>query len=278
MTADFYVYIDEAGDEGFGKLRNPEGTGQSRWLLLGAAIVSRANDALLPNWRDEIMGVFPKKRRRDLHFRYLGHDQRVYACNYLSKCKVGLCVVASNKVTILDSPKSDIFKEKQHLYNYLVRFLLERVTEACALALRKRGKNAGKIAVTFSRRGGTDYQSMRDYLMLMRNGREVIRPVRSIDWSVLNPEDIRVENHSHRAGLQIADVLTSATAAALEPNYYGNIEPRYALTLCDRFLRGRDGVLNCGLTLIPPLPRNPLSDEQRGFISELERKCGPPGP
>ncbi len=272
MSSEYVAYIDEAGDEGFGKLRNPGTTGQSKWLALGAAIVSRENDRFMPLWRDEVMGLYPNKRRRDLHFRFLNHSQKVAACKVLAEKPIGLCVVASNKKTILDSNKMSVFKVKGHLYNYLVRFLLERVTHACAKAANRDGNGQGRLSVTFSRRSGTDYQVMREYLRLMRDGKEVMKPMRSINWEFLDPDAIRVENHSVRAGLQIADVLTSATSSALEPDQYGSIESRYASILRGNFIRHNRRILNCGLTLIPPINRNPLNDEQKEFILALNEK------
>ena len=218
------------------------------------------------------MALFPRKQNPDLHFRNLSHNQRVAACQYLSQKPVGISVVASNKITISGLPNVAVYKRKGHLYNYLVRFLLERITAKCKHVACMRGDGAANLKVIFSRRGGTDYKSMRDYLVLMRDGREVIEPVRSIDWTVLDPDSIQVENHSKRAGLQIADILTSATSAGLEPNIFGNTEPRYALILRERFLRKNDRVLNCGLTLVPAPNRGPLSDEQRQFLSDMGKR------
>jgi hypothetical protein len=273
MTCHFSAYVDETGDEGFGKLRSPGTTGQSRWLGLGAVLVAQENDRFMPSWRDEIVALFPKKKnQRDLHFRYLNHHQRVAACNILREKPVGICVVASNKETILDSAERDIFKRKQHLYNYLVRFLLERLTAACREKALRENSGPASLFVTFSRRAGTDYQVMQKYFELMRDGREVMKPARSIDWTIFNPSNIRVENHSVRAGLQIADLATSATCAGLEPNEYGNVEPRYALSLKPRYLRERKRILNCGLTLIPPIGSCPLSLEQTAFIEALNSR------
>ena len=252
LVDEYYVYIDEAGDEGFGKLRQSDNRGQSRWLMLGAIIVTKENDRALPQWRDEILRQFPHQRRRDLHFNKLNHDQRVASVSYLTRKKFGACVVCSDKSTILGLPKTklNVYKKKGHLYNYLVRFLLERVTRAC-LEKSIGQKRQCKVYVTFSKRGGTDYGVMRDYLFLMRDGKEKFQPVRSIEWSVLHPEDIKVEDHKMRAGLQIADVITSATYKAFEPNYYGNVEPRYATILNGRFIKENSSVLNAGITLIP---------------------------
>lgn len=248
---EYFVYIDEAGDEGFGKLRSSNSGGQSKWLLLGAAIISKENDRLLPKWRDEIMAMFPQKGRRDLHFKNLKHEQKVAACRHLSDKPVGACVVCSDKTTVPDlSPEAlAVYKSKGHLYNYLVRRLLEHVSLACAVRSERAGRNC-KIHVTFSKRGGTDYGVMRDYLFLMRDGREKLPPARSIRWDVLNPEDIKVEDHANRAGLQIADLITSATYAGLERNPYGDTEPRYAALLSRRYLR-MPGIKGTGITIIP---------------------------
>jgi hypothetical protein len=127
----YTAYIDEAGDEGFGKLTGPGSEGQSRWLCLGACIVTRENDLKLPEWRDAILRKFPKKKTRDLHFRDLKHEQKIVVCQDISKLPIGVCVTMSHKVTIPGSKWESTFKKKGYLYNYLLRWLLERVTEVC---------------------------------------------------------------------------------------------------------------------------------------------------
>jgi len=247
----FYAYIDEAGDEGFGKLKTSRCGGQSRWFVLGAILVSEENDRMLPRWRDDVLQIF-SSARRDLHFNKLKHEQKVALCRLLSEKQFGISTICSDKIEITKL-RSDLYvkyKEKGHLYNYLTRYLLERLTAACAAKARTQGAKA-RLEVTFSRRAGTDYAVMRDYLYLMRDGKEKLPPVRSINWSVLNPEDIKVENHSKRAGLQIADVVTSATYAGLEPNLYGDVEPRYARLLAHRFLKENGTIANCGVTVVP---------------------------
>lgn len=265
---EYFAYIDEAGDEGFGKLRNGVSGGQSRWLLLGAIVVSKENDRLLPKWRDETMAIFSEKRRRDLHFQKLKHEQKVAACRHLSSRPFGASVVCSDKSTIsaLDPELLKVYKSKGHLYNYLVRFLLERISTACAARSAGVGKRC-KVFVTFSKRGGTDYESMRDYLFLMRDGKELLSPKRSIDWRVLNPEDIKVEDHANRAGLQIADVVTSATYAALESNLYGDVETRYAELLSPRYIRLNGTIQDSGLTAVPTAAR--LQSNYAGLIRNL---------
>lgn len=250
MARIFHAYIDEAGDEGFGKLRQPDRGGQSTWLMLGAIITSGDHERDLPGWRDEIADGFVHKRRRDLHFQRLNHDQRVFACRLLARRPLGICVVASDKRTLpaLADTALAAFKRKGHLYNYLVRLLLERVSDACA---RKAGGQTARLQVTFSRRGGTDYEVMHDYLCRLRDAQSGRRTAHSINWDVLSPDDIRVMDHSNRAGLQLADLVTSATYKAFEPNMFGDVEDRYLRTLKPRFIHDGMTTLNYGLTVVP---------------------------
>jgi hypothetical protein len=268
---EYICYIDESGDEGFGKLKNSErSNGQSQWFALGAAIVSKENDKLLPAWRDEISALRRQSRTRLIHFKDFNHNQRKAACSLLSEKAMGVCVLLSNKATILDSSKKEIYKQKGHLYNYLVRYLLERVTECCSRKAEQANAQA-RLKVIFSRRANTDYQQMKAYLTYIRDGKEKFKPVRSIDWNVFDPSNLLVENHSIKAGLQIADVVTSATFKAFEPDEYGNTETGYASFLKNRYIRSADGVLNnCGLTIIPK--GCTLLQSQSDFITEMEGK------
>nr|WP_245223971.1 DUF3800 domain-containing protein [Rhizobium halophytocola] len=270
VTIEYIAYVDEAGDEGFGKLGKDEPTAQSRWFAIGAVVVQKSFDREVPGWKTEVLEHFPKKKSLDLHFRELKHDQRVQACILLSQKPIGACVVCSNKITLLEHPKKDIFKQRQHLYNYLTRFLLERLTAACQRKAWLEHRAEAHLKVVFSRRRGTDYHAMRRYLEFMRDGKEVVRPVRSIDWNVLDPSDILVENHSKRAGLQIADIFTSAIWHALEPNSFGFCEARYARLLVPRLLRSQGQRYGTGLTIVPSKDNHILTAEQHEFIDYVK--------
>lgn len=268
----YHAYIDEAGDEGLGKLKvQGVSGGQSQFFAIGAFLVAGERDAQLPQWRDEATRPFPQREGRDLHFRKLKHEQKIAVCHSLAAKPFAACVVLSYKPTIIGSPKYEVFKQPQHLYNYLVRFTLERITAA----VRKRGKRDGheaSLMVTFSRRQGTDYDVMREYLEFIRDGKEKLPSIGRIDWSVFDPANIRVENHAVRAGLQLSDVVTSATYAAFEPGLYGHCEDGYCSALRQRYIRQHGRALNCGLTLIPPLSKNPMPDAQRKFATTFGNK------
>ncbi|WP_281801942.1 DUF3800 domain-containing protein [Methylocystis echinoides] len=260
----YTAYIDEAGDEGIGKLAAGPSGGQSRWLVLGACIVTRENDLKLPVWRDKILARFPKKKTPDLHFRDLKHEQKIVACQEIAAMPVAACITLSHKVTIVGTKWEPVFKKKNYLYNYLIRWLLERVTAFCQSDARG---TPCSLKVVFSRRANTDYQTMKDYLILMRDGLEVMRPVRSIRWNVLDVENIVVENHSRWAGLQIADVITSAFFLGVEPNAYGNYEHSYGKILRARLLQDhRSNCLNSGFTPVPGFGKCATDDQQMEYF------------
>ena len=271
---DFVAYIDEAGDEGFGRLAAGPVGGQSRWLVIGACILSRENDLKLPALRDRIVKRFARRQTRDLHFRDLKHPQKIVTCQEIAAFPLEVCVTLSHKVTIPGTRFEEAFKKKGYLYNYLVRWLLERITTACAETSHPA---ACSLKLVFSRRSGTNYQTMKEYLELMRDGREVMQPVRSSNWKVLNVADIAVENHSKWAGLQIADCVTSAFFLAVEPNVYGNYEPAYAQLLKDRVLRAKSGsALNRGVTPVPSFFKCSADAAQLEFFKSFVKQVGRP--
>lgn len=266
----FTAYIDEAGDEGFGKLSDLDiNTGQSRWLVLGCIIVSDDNRRLTPKWRDELLAFFPKKQRRDLHWRDLKHEQKVVVCNYMRDLKIGIGLTMSHKITLPGSKYAEPFKQRGYLYNYLVRWLLERLISACK---RAAGGDPCKLRIVFSRRGGTNYQTMAEYLQMLADGDDLVKSPRSTDWSVLDIGKIAVENHSKSPGLQLADCVTSAFFQGVEPNLYGNTEPSYGLTLSPRLIDYNRDALNSGITVVPSVGAARCTDEQSEFIRQCRKK------
>lgn len=269
---DFIAYIDEAGDEGFGKLRQPGAVGgQSRWLAIGGCLVLADVDKRLPALRNQILARFPQRTSRDLHFRELNHDQKVVACQEIGGFQLGAAVMLSHKTTIPGTKYAAVFKQKGYLYNYLVRWFLERVTAECAA---HSGAESCSLRLVFSKRGGTDYHSMKSYLRLMRDGRELMPPVRSINWKVLDIDNIVVEDHSRWAGLQIADCITSAFWTGLEPNAYGNAEERYADLLRSRLIHKKGNALNHGITPVPSWYAAHPSESQKAFLLSFNKGCG----
>lgn len=271
MTHEYVVYIDEAGDDGLGKLKEASGSGQSRWFVVGACCVRKKDDSQLVRWRDEILCSIGKQTKGDLHFKNLKHHQRRQACRILNSKPIRIAVTMSNKITLMNLPEDRLktYKKKNHLHNYITRWLLERVSVALKSRSILHGMTNCRAKVVFSRRGGMNYEEFRDYMRLIKDGKEVLYSPGKMDWDVIDPDRIDALDHKRRAGLQIADVVTSAMFHAVEPGPYGFTEPAYAEELSNRVLRHYQTgkVYNVGVTHMPRLtPDAPLTDEQRAFF------------
>ena len=284
MAHQYNIYIDEAGDDGLAKFKKPrQQGGASHWLTSGACIVSVENDASMVAWRDEIRaGLSPgKAQKRTIHFQDLNHNQRRFACQLLASKQIGIVAALSNKRTLHSLPKDrfDVFKRKNQLYSYVTRYVLERASNICKRhALQKGGRNC-TARVIFSRRGGMHYDAFKEYMTLIKEGREVIPSKGIIDWDVIDPDRIEAQDHGSRAGLQLADVVTSAIHLAVEPDGFGNYESGYANALRRRVLKGPDGVaLGFGIVPMPNLHKSPLSKGREYFLRVGQKISRPPDP
>lgn len=279
MSHQYNIYIDEAGDDGLAKFKQPrQQGGASHWLTIGACIINAENDKSLVSWRDEIRaGLSPKNtQKRSIHFKEMNHSQRRFACQVLSGKRIGIIAALSNKQTLQNLPKErfDIFKRKNQLYSYVTRYVIERASDACKRHSIRNGHSNCTARIIFSRRGGMKYDEFQEYMTLIREGREVIRSPGVIDWDVVDPDRIEAADHGSRAGLQIADVTTSALHLAAEPDPFGNCETSYAEILRPRVLKAASGeALNFGIVPMPALHKSPpLNAAQRVFFESWRKK------
>lgn len=209
-------------------------------------------------WRDEILDCMPERKARDLHFAQLNHGQKVLVCQHLVQKPIRAISVLSNKLTI----PSGIYNNKNQLYFYLTRYLIERISWMCRDFRHFVKEGDGKVKIVFSRRGGMSYPDFRDYLLRLQAD-----PTVQIHWPVIDIEGIGALDHSVRAGLQLADAIASAFAAGVEPNPYGNCEARYAEILKPKVYCRNDNYLSYGVKLVPRLEEMELSDEQYRFVN-----------
>jgi hypothetical protein len=258
---EFVAYIDESGDDGLGNFREHGGTGgASHWLVLGCCIVRRTTDQDLISYRD-MLAQIQQTKKRDIHFAKLKHAQKTIVAERLVKLPVKLINVLSCKQHI---PDPSIYAEKGHLYWYLCRYLIERISWCC-WANRKTQKP--RVTLVFSTRGGMKYQDFRDYLGRLR----ALGDETTIDWrTVSNDEDyIRSEAHERLAGLQLADVTARAFAEAVEPNVFGTYEPSYALKLKPRVYNHKGNFASYGVKVLAM--DGLLEARQREFLANYPK-------
>ncbi|MBL9056474.1 MAG: DUF3800 domain-containing protein [Rhodobacteraceae bacterium] len=260
MTHSFIAFIDEAGDDGLAKYREPgKRGGASSWLVLSACVFRATLGLEGVQWRDEINSLMPDRRKRELHFKELNHGQRLAASRVLAAKPVRILSVMAAKRPIPEG----LYAGKNLLYFYMARYLVERLSWLCRDMRPRVPEGDGRVAITFSRRGGMSYDSFREYLERLRRDQE--HDIR-VHWPVIDIDAVDAQDHGKSASLQLVDIAASAFASAVEPDYYGNFEPRYAEIL-KPVTYSREGKFLCyGVKLVPSAERCGLIGDQTKLL------------
>jgi hypothetical protein len=261
VTHSYLAFIDESGDDGLDKFREPGARGgASTWLIISACLFRKTHSLDAVAWRDEISARFPEKKSRKLHFANLNHGQRVVASQIIATKPLRALSVLAAKRPIPDG----IYTDKNQLYFYMTRYLIERISWLCRDMRPKVPEGDGRVAITFSRRGGMSYDAFRSYLHRLQGATgEDIR----IQWPVIDIDAVDAKDHSTSASLQLADAVASAFAAAVEPSQYGNCEMRYAEILKPVTYNRNGNYLSYGTKFVPRPEDCLLSEEQWKFVN-----------
>jgi len=262
MAHSFIAYIDEAGDEGLtGKYRTPGNRGgSSHWLTIGATVWRQSRDLDAVRWARAIIDQLPEQKRGNpLHFMDLNHAQRIMTINGIRGKPFRITAVIANKPVIPEGT----YTEKNQLYHYMCRYLLERISWLCRDFRPQVPEGDGRVKLVFSRKRTMNYQDFRDYIQHLRNKDD---PEIQIHWPVIDIEGIEAWDHGARLGLQLADLATSGLTAALEPDFYGNVEPRFARTLKPRVYNRNGNYMSYGTKMVPPADNLELTEQQQEFV------------
>ena len=91
-----------------------------------------------------------------------------------------------------------------------------------------------------------------------------------IHWPVIDIEAIQALDQSESRGLQLADLAISGLTTALEPDYYGNCESRFAQMLKPNIYNRNGNFYSYGAKMIPPFDRVPPTPH----LAEFDRLFG----
>jgi len=198
-----------------------------------------------------------------LHFVDLNHGQRVAAASMLASKPVHCVSVMAWK-----SDMTDEFRGKNQLYFYLTEHLIEKISWLCRDLRPQTPEGNGQVAVTFSRRGGMSYDMFKDGLEMLRSNEKSSK----IHWPVIDIEGIKAVDHSKNASLQLADIIASSFLTAVEHDFYGNCETRYAEILKPTVYNRHGHYFRHGINFRPEITEPLLSDEQKRFINLYLKK------
>lgn len=258
----YTVYIDESGDDGLAKFREPGADGgASQILTVCACIIRTSLETDVVSWRDEIkIGSRSKTKGRSVHFTDFNHSQRRYACQRIAEKPLRFITVLAHKPS-LDHAN---YNARNRLYFYITRHVVERVSWFCRDMRPKVREGDGRAQIVFSRRGGMSYPDFTAYLRLLKNQDT------SIYWPVIDLESIRAQDHSRLAGLQIADCGAKAITDALEPDKFGNVERQYLEILKPQIYSRKNNFFSYGFKILPDSSSVEWTPDQRKSLAIME--------
>lgn len=268
MPHSFIAYVDESGDDGLsGRFRQAgRSGGSSHWLAIGATVWRKSRDLDAVGWAKDILAQLPQgKRNKPLHFMKMDHPQRVMAVSGICRKPMRVSVVFAHKPTAPDG----VYVERNQLYHYLCRYLIERISWLCRDMRPSVPEGDGRVKIVFSRRGGMSYADFRSYLQRLHDKQE---PDIRIHWPVIDIDGIEAYDHRARYGLQLADLAVSGLSAGLEPDYYGNCELRFARMLKPIVYQRDRNYLSYGTKFVPAPTGLQLTPQQLEFVRLFEGK------
>jgi hypothetical protein len=261
MAHSFIAYIDESGDDGLSGNYRQVGQrgGASHWLSIGAVVWRLSRDLDASGWAKEILAQMPHRQRRVLHFKDLDHAQRIMAIDGIRERPMRLTCVIANKPAIPEGT----YVRKNQLYHYMSRYLIERISWLCRDLRPDVPEGDGRVKIIFARRGGMSTNHFKGYLNLLKGTED---PAIKIHWPVIDIDGIEAHDQPARYGLQLADLAVSGLTWALEPDHYGNCEPRFARSLKPIVYHRGQNYMSYGTKMVPPHDHLELTDQQKPFI------------
>ena len=256
----YIAYIDESGDDGLGKFRQP-GTrgGSSNWLCICACVLRYSQHLEAVKWRDEIKQTTGKRTQgRAIHFADFNHSQKRATCQIIRGKSLRFISAISNKTLI----PAGSYTHSNQLYFYLARHVIERLSWFCRDQRASVPEGNGQAKIVFSRRGGLSYEGFKGYLEQLKSDSNP----NTIHWPVIDIDNIEAKDHSTDAGLQLADCGASAIASAFEPDQFGNIEAQYLQIIKEIIYNRNNNYMSYGLKLLPEYDRNEFTPDQAAGI------------
>lgn len=238
---DYVAYIDEAGDLGLKRLRPKKAMGASEWFVLAGIVVSRENELTVREWVKDILeqtrGAQKPGQRQTLHFRNLSESHQHLACARLATKPVRGFVIASHKKSLLTwKPSAALVQmnNRDWYYNFLSRYILERMTTFVAQHSRRVHGSVKRVKVVFSERNGLNTGQMGVYLERLKNQTKygtMVLTRGNLEWETFDFSLLRRQNHNVSAGCQLADIVASSFFRACDQFHTLDCDPKFALML-----------------------------------------------
>jgi hypothetical protein len=169
------------------------------------------------------------------------HTDRKLAATIMAQLPVRLIYVVAPKNAI--RADSALAHSTEYYYNYLAKFVLERVGRFTRAIARKDDRPDLKCKVTFGQVKGFNPNVLRSYIGHLR------RTTTDDSWRYLTP-NIDVAGQGTARPLQWADIGAGALDSAIKPDRHGQYEPEYWRGLVPLLDRHNGRIMGCGLKVL----------------------------
>ncbi|NYS26553.1 DUF3800 domain-containing protein [Rhodobacteraceae bacterium 2376] len=225
MSSEFIAFIDEAGCSG-----DKFGRGSSQFLVMGAVIVRRSNLSSVLNAFDEAR----KERGKgaDISFRKFAkasEKDNFVLTRLLGRKPIKTAFIGFHKPSLAGT---HIRANHGSEYNYLTKFMLERVSWAVRDAPKPCGDHTAEVV--FSHQDMYPLHDLQDYIERLKRGSG--RYNTRANWEHLSA--FTGEAHSDEGRMHLADLAASSFHMAIEPKMHNMTDERHFGNLLPRLYRG----------------------------------------
>ena len=230
------VYIDESGDRGING-------SSSRHFVVSAVIVQDPLEVKLRAELAALRAALGRDPTHTLHFQKFSHSERLKAVQDVAQASVAaistviLCKQGFNQP--LPAGGMAYITNPDPMYLWAIRLLLERVSWYI------RDAGGGNAIVTFAHVRHFKAEKLHNYRGALENS-----PTQ-IYWPAFAGHKFKIDHPNRIELLQLADTAASAVFRAIEPDKYGNIEPRYLTELVPKMYRRNGNLTSYGLKVFP---------------------------
>lgn len=240
----YRVYVDEAGDRGISST-------SSRHFVVSAIVVADSSDAQLRLELGELRASLGRRKEHTLHFVNFTHSERLKAAQDVADSSVeAIANVVIDKKLLADGGPigdADHISRPDPMYLWALRLLLERISWLVD------GHGSDSAIVTFSHIKRFRADKLHSYRQSLETSNDV-----NIRWRALHRHPFRIATPNEVELLQVADTAASALFKAIEPDRFGNTEPRYLEELASKIFRQNGGnITSYGLKTFPPAASRP---------------------
>jgi hypothetical protein len=271
MAYDYILYVDESGDPGLRTVRPLDVNGASEWMTMGGVLISARREQQIQQEIGVLRASLRGHKAPHIHFADLSPSKKAQVMGALASWPIRGFVVCSNKRNMRGQhdakPEANIVEVKSWFYAWLFRVLLERVSKYVRHRSMAELGRPGTLKIELSQRGGVRYVGIRAYLYYLRqtfrSGVGAL-PQGTIDWDVIDIEQIRDYSHRTRAGLQMADWVAGAFFKAADKHNTGGSDPTFAKLLEPRMAMLPPSMLKAGFSvkLLPNFKRLRVDADQ----------------